>query len=73
MGIAANVGFDTFPKQGGTLNKRVRVCFHFNPIESIGGTCIRDDSEAPFETIFQLDDGRVVRSTECMYQPVGED
>lgn len=33
----------------------------------IGGTIIRDDREEPFETLIRLDDGRVIRGTECQY------
>lgn len=70
MGIVATIGFDYFPKQGTTKGGRVRVCFNYEADRHIDGTVIRDDVEEPGRMIIQLDDGRVVLSTECMYQPL---
>ena len=62
------VGFDRFPEQGPFKGREVRVCFDFDPSRTVEGTVIRCDAEAPGRMIIQLDDGRVVMSTECQYQ-----
>lgn len=67
MGTKANVGFNMFPKQGNLLGGRVKVCFAHDAANVVGGECVRDDYEEPWETIFKLDDGRYVRSVECQY------
>lgn len=67
MGNRENITRYKFPKQGKTLHKRVKVCFHYNTDEVIGGFCVRDDTEEPFDMIFRLDDGRFVRAVECQY------
>ena len=69
MGVVQNVGFCEFPKQGVDLGTRVSVLFRYDTDNKIGGTCVRDDIEEPFRTIFQLDDGRYVLATECQYAP----
>lgn len=63
-----DVGFDTFPVQGSFKGRRVRVCFNYDSSRTIEGTVVREDIEEPGRMIIQLDDGRVVLSTECMYQ-----
>ena len=68
MGSHQNINFNKFPKQGDYLNKRCKVTFNFAQ-NAIEGTIVRDDIEAPFETIIQLDDGRFVRGSECQYSP----
>jgi hypothetical protein len=67
MGVVKNVGFDHFPKQGTWLGKRARVCFRYDTANCIGATIVRDDSQEPFVTILQLDDGRYVLSSECQH------
>lgn len=67
MGIVPTVGFDSFPKQGSHLGKRVEVCFNYDTARRIGGNVIRDDVEEPGLTLIHLDDGRIVRSVECQY------
>lgn len=67
MGVVANVGYDTFPKQGDWLGKRVKVCFRYDTKHTIGGTIVRDDRQEPFVGIIKLDDGRYVLSTECQH------
>lgn len=67
MGVVQNVGYDTFPKQGPTLNKRVIVCFNYNTSRTVGGVVVRDDYEAPWEMIIKLDDGRYIMASECQY------
>lgn len=64
------IGFDSFPKQGAYKGSRVRVCFNYDSGRTVDGTVLRDDAEEPGRMIIQLDDGRVVLSTECMYQPL---
>lgn len=66
----ATIGFDRFPKQGAFKGRRVRVCFNYDASREVMGTVIRDDEEEPGRLIIQLDDGRVVLSTECMYSPL---
>lgn len=67
MGVVKTIGYDRFPKQGDTLKKRVKVCFNFETDRVIDGTIVRDDIEEPYVTLILLDDGRIVRSTECQY------
>jgi hypothetical protein len=70
MGIVPNVGFDTWPKQGGLLGKRTEVCFRYDTTKTVMGTIVRDDHQEPWITIISLDDGRVILATECMHSPV---
>lgn len=72
MGAVGTIGFDRFPKQGRYKGCRVRVCFNYDSSHTVDGTVIRDDAEEPGRMIIQLDDGRVVLSTECMYQPLSD-
>lgn len=67
MGVAANVGFSKFPRQGPWVGKRCEVCFHYDSRNRIGATCVREDAEEPGVCIFRLDDGRYVLATECMH------
>lgn len=69
MGIHKNIAHDKFPAQTSLKGARIRVCFHYDTDHVSEGTCIRDDAEAPYETIIALDDGRVVVGAECQYQP----
>lgn len=70
MGEVATISFDGFPKQGQYKGRRVRVCFNYDASRELMGTVIRDDAEEPGRMIIQLDDGRAVLSTECMYSPL---
>lgn len=75
MGSHPNIGINSYPKQAkeGDLcpvGSKVKICFWYNTTETIEGTVLRSDMESPGELIFQLDDGRIVRSVECMYQPI---
>lgn len=67
MGCVDTVKHDSFPKQGEWLHKRVKVFFHYETEHIKLGTIVRDDTEEPFRTIFRLDDGRYVLSSECQY------
>ena len=69
MGSHMNIDYDKFPKQGLWLHKRTKVCFNFDSEKIIMGTIIRDDMEDPWLGLIILDDGRVVRTTECMHSP----
>ena len=68
MGMHKNITIDSFPKQGEKLDKRVNVAFHYDTSNTLPGKVIRDDIDEPYETIILLDDGRVVRGQECLYQ-----
>ena len=67
MGCVATITAYNFPKQSAYVNRRCEVCFHYDTTVVIPGTIIRDDREEPFETLIKLDDGRVLRGTECQY------
>lgn len=67
MGCVETITAYNFPKQSEYVNRRCNVCFHYDTSVSIPGTVIRDDREEPFETLIQLDDGRVLRAAECQY------
>jgi hypothetical protein len=67
MGVHQNVNYDKFPKQGEWLNKKAKVCFNYDSSKTVSGVIVRDDMEEPFITLIQLDDGRIIRSTECQY------
>lgn len=73
MGCHDNIRHDKFPKQGRHAGKRVNVCFHYDTTKTLLGAVVRDDAESPGELIIRLDDGRFVRSVECMYSPLPED
>jgi len=72
MGVVSNIKHDQFPKQGTFKGAFVMVCFHYDREHEIPGVIVRDDEEEPFETIIALEDGRVVRATECQYKIVGK-
>lgn len=67
MGCVENIDFDKYPKQSAYVNRRCNVTFLYDTSRYITGTIIRDDREEPFETLIRLDDGRVIRGTECQY------
>lgn len=67
MGAIPQIRAGSFPRQSPNKGKRVAVRFHSDPTE-FHGTCIRDDFCLPFVTIFHLDNGRVILSTECRYK-----
>lgn len=68
MGYTKNITAFNFPKQSEDINKRCKVLFHYQDPE-VYGTIIRSDSEDPWQTIIQLDDGRIILATECQYSP----
>lgn len=67
MGVHPNITDTRFPKQSDWVKRRVEVVFHYGD-QRFPGTILRDDTEAPGETIIALDDGRVVRAVECQYR-----
>jgi hypothetical protein len=67
MGCVENISAYNFPKQSEYVNRRVKVCFHYDTTNMFGGRIVRDDREDPGETIIQMDDGRIVRAVECQY------
>ena len=67
MGCVSTITADRFPKQSEYVNRKCKVCFHYDTSKLIPGTIIRDDREEPYETLIQLDDGRVMRAAECQY------
>jgi len=71
MGNIPEITFDKYPEQGANVGRRVVVCYQYDTDNSHEGVCIRDDCSHPFTTIFQLDNKRVVLSTECQYHWLG--
>lgn len=67
-----DIKHNSFPKQGSYLGRRVNVAFDYDTAHIVLGTIRRDDAEEPGRMIIELDDGRLVLSTECQYQLVAE-
>lgn len=67
MGCISTITAYKFPKQSEYVNRRCKVCFHYDTTKLLNGTIIRDDREEPFETLVRLDDGRIIRGAECQY------
>ena len=70
MGCVPTITADRFPKQGSFLGKTVEVCFDYDTSCTLLGRVIRDDAEQPGEMIIQLENGWVVKSTECQWRTV---
>ena len=77
MGTITTIGFNGFPQQynvtdsaNGGVGRKVIVRFNNDTRETATGVIIRDDREAPFATIIQLSDGKIVLATECQYTPL---
>ena len=68
MGCVPTITKDHFPTQGKGLGTRVEVVFHYETAHVFPGIIVRDDWEAPWELIIQLDDGRFIRGVECQYE-----
>ncbi len=64
------VGYDRFPRQGSYLHSRAEVIFDYDSSRKITGTVVRDDTEPPGLALIKLDDGRVIRTTECQWRPL---
>lgn len=67
MGCVNNITPDKFPRQGSYLGRNVEVCFHYDTSATLRGKIIRDDAEEPGELIIHLENGWVVRASECQY------
>lgn len=60
------IDYDEFPKQGTTQGRRVKVAFG-NCDRRLLGVCVRCDTEAPFQAVIKLDDGRFILGSECQF------
>ena len=69
MGVKPNIRHDQWPKQGDQLGRTVDICFNYDGAHTLRGRVVRDDREEPGETMFELEDGRIVRAVECMWSP----
>ncbi|HDR6319134.1 TPA: hypothetical protein QCU53_006103, partial [Bacillus thuringiensis] len=67
MGVHPKVGLNKFPKQGDWLNKEAKVMFDYDGSTMTTGVIVRNDMEEPFITLIKLEDGRIIRSSECQY------
>lgn len=65
-----NIAHDRFPKQTDKQFLRAKVVFHDDTRHQLDGVIIRDDAEAPWQTVIALKDGRVVLAEECQYSPI---
>ena len=79
MGCVETITHDKFPKQKDEnykypqfIGSRVKVYYHYNTEHYHYGTIVRDDLEAPFETIIKLDNGRYLRGVECQFSYIDE-
>jgi len=74
MGMHPNVRPGRWPRQTNHSGRSCRVLFRYGADgeRAIAGKVLRDDAEAPLETIIMLVDGRVVRGAECQWSPVAE-
>ena len=68
MGMVKTINADWYPKQGAFLGRNVEVCFECDTSCVVRGKVIRCDDEEPGWMIIQLDNGWVVKSTECQYR-----
>lgn len=72
MGCVKTISYDKFPEQGPHLNKRVKVCFHYDTTKELLGTIVRYDYEDPGRVIIKLDNGKFLLDTECQYSIIPE-
>lgn len=68
MGCVKNISADSYPAQGEFLGRDVEVCFDYDVSCVIKGKVIREDVEEPGLMLIQLENGWVIRSTECQYR-----
>ena len=64
------MNIDIFPLQGGSLSKRVEVCFNDDTCKPISGTIVRYDMADPWLTIIKLDNDRFILGSECQYKVI---
>lgn len=71
MGTHPNISHDKFPTQSTVfpVGTKVMVCFNYDTSHTFQGTILRNDVAEPYLTIINMDDGRTVLSTECMWSP----
>jgi hypothetical protein len=69
MGNVKGISHDQFPRQSEYVGHPTGVTFGYDLKRTLAGVIVRDDIEAPWETIIRLDDGRFVRGVECQYSP----
>jgi len=67
MGCTDYIDYTKYPKQTNLIGEKVKVCYHYDSSRHHFGTIIRDDKELPFNTVIQLDNGRVLLAIECQY------
>lgn len=78
MGVHSNIALLGGPRQSDDVGRRVLICFNYDTNHRATGVIVRDDIEEPGRTIFKLDDGRYLLSTECQwtyaeFKPKGPD
>lgn len=73
MGHVDSITHETFPTQGKRLGSEASLCFHYHTEKRLKAKCIRDDIDAPFRTIFQTEDGKIILADECQYHWVDHD
>lgn len=73
MGCVSTITADTFPAQGDWVGKEVELCFHYKTSETVKGVIVRDDLDAPGETLIKITTGlhtdKIVRGAECQFSP----
>jgi hypothetical protein len=69
MGNHPNIAIDCFPAQGAWNGKVTDVCFDYDTSKTVSGVIVRDDSDESGFGVILLEDGRVVRTTECQHRP----
>jgi hypothetical protein len=67
MGVVDTISATRWPEQGRYLGTDVLVCFHYDTSVTLRGRVVRDDAEAPGVMVIELEGGRYVLSTECMW------
>ncbi len=68
--MSKTINADRYPRQGQFLGMAVEVCFEYDTSCTLRGKVIRDDAEEPGLMIIQLENGWVVKSSECQYRPI---
>lgn len=72
MGMVNNISYDKYPIQK-HIGERVQVCFGYDTSKTYDATVVRSDCESPYITIFKLDNGRYLLSTECMFRYLSDE
>lgn len=70
MGYRKTINARRYPKQGSYLGRAAEVCFDYDTSATMQGKVIRDDAEEPGLMLIQLENGWVVKSTECQWRPL---